>query len=193
MSNTLYALDESRLRFLIAVGPNPQQVNEFKEEQGNSKTDIKKDLNAGAGNFKIYYIFEFGLNIGHNKVYVWASSNDKNDEDKESDKRYVRGNGLMLGFTLGGDTNFSFGGVIDGKCSLTEYTENYEDKTINSSSGSYNMNYLDYGISFAENWEFILGYSMYNCKTESSINSSQYLYDHTVKASFIDIGIGYKF
>ena len=32
MSNTLYALDESRLRLLIAVGPNPQQVNEFKEE-----------------------------------------------------------------------------------------------------------------------------------------------------------------
>ena len=66
MSNTLYALDESRLRFLIAVGPNPQQVNEFKEEQGNSKTDLKNDLNAGAGNFKIYYIFEFGLNIGYN-------------------------------------------------------------------------------------------------------------------------------
>ena len=121
MSNTLYALDESRLRVLLAVG---DEFKEFKEEQGNSKTDIKNDLNACAGNFKIYYIFEFGLNIGYNKVNVWASSNDKNAEDIESDIRYISGNGLMLGFTLGGDTNFSFGGVIDGKCSLTKYTNN---------------------------------------------------------------------
>lgn len=188
LSFQVFAIEKSRVRFTFGMNGS---VTKFTENYNNSSTDYNNfdNYSTSPSNFKIYYVFENGFNLGWNQGVVTT----KVPSECASDKISISVGGLTVGYIFGENFNFSIGGCVYCYTSPKDYKKNHIKYTIESTSDVANSFYMDFGFELSDSWELIIGANIYKGRSKSKIGTDANIYIHDVSFSTYDFGIGYKF
>ena len=114
--STTFASDKLRLR--ISLGLFGDLLKYEENDDINSKKNNLNNDNYSITNrsFKIYYVFENGINLGYSHGMISARTSDNQN------KTDISTGGVVLGYTFSTLLNISLGTLIYGTSVVTNYT-----------------------------------------------------------------------